>query len=296
LVPESKKWELKYIANMPCQLLSKYGFTPTKGMKPGRVLFVANGKGLIRHVVVGLPPESNPHSTEETNEIFHCSQANNGGKIETLNELFAKCNKKKQRIYHKINLPFILSQMDRRSTDPSEIAMLNTLAANMVLTYVTDPSEITMLAKAIAASKMTYRPSNFSARLVTCKPAEEMKENDPRITVVIPRNVSFGNLAKCSPIYLFEHGRKGSQSDLHMLDRTPEGSPRSRSSAFQCLSLNPARGSQADLTMLDRDSEVSPRLRSGGRLGVSLRPVRGSQVDLTMLESPKENDAGKSGS
>jgi hypothetical protein len=195
-IPESKKWELNYIANMPCQLLSKYGFTPTKGMKPGHILFVGNEKGRIRHAVIGLPPESNPHSTEETEEIFHCSQANGGGKIETLRELFAKRNSKNQRIYCEIkSLPCLLFQMDLRTTNEDKIRAITNLAHQMLALYLINP-----------ASWLRSTTPRVNARLMDYRPTEETKTNDDYPSIIIPKNPpSCPRLTMCSPIYLFNN-------------------------------------------------------------------------------------------
>ena len=294
IVPDSQEtveWALDFIANMPCQLLDKYGFTPSTGMKPGHILFVANEKGLIRHIVIGIPPESNPNSTEITNEIFHCSQLNQGGKIETLAELFA-VRKNKRKMYCEIkSLPLLLSQRDPR-TEESRVPAIIALGKKMLAPYLIPPN---------LSPRTTPLP--FFARLVTYKPTEEIKENAAYISVIIPKSIApFPNLTKCSPIYfcdtnLVSFPTKGSQSDLHMLDRTPEGSPRSRAPAsprsrvatFQALSIHPVRGSSVDLTMYS--DEPSPSLRRSKRLTKG-----GSQVNLPMLDSTGISESTKVGS
>jgi hypothetical protein len=244
-VPKSESWVLDYIANMPCKLLQKYGFTPGQGVKPGRILFLANKKGLIRHLVVGVPPESNPQSTEETNEIFHCSQLHQGCKIETLAELFA-AHKNQRKIYYEIKcLPLMLIQRDPR-TEAERVPAVVALGIEMLTRYC-NPSFSS------ARSTASSTASLVCASLLPSKPnKEETKENEDAISIIVPKGPPF-NLRKCSPIYFPTH------------DRTPPRSPaRSHVGTFQALSLqtvgspcqrrlsiSSTRGSQNNLAMLD---------------------------------------------
>jgi hypothetical protein len=100
-------WRLDWIGNMPRKLLLEYGFTTEKGMHKGDVVFFANSEGVTKHIAIGLSDM----------EVFHCSQANKGGKIECITDLFTKRFKRSQLpMYCEITTPTILiCQIDPRS-------------------------------------------------------------------------------------------------------------------------------------------------------------------------------------
>jgi len=110
-------WRLDWIANMPHKLLGEYGFTlekrdPHNGMIKGDVVFFANAKGITRHIAIAI----------SAFEVFHCSQANNGGKIEPIGDLFAKRYRNLQPMYCEIKhdraLKFPQQIKKRTPTEP----------------------------------------------------------------------------------------------------------------------------------------------------------------------------------